>query len=256
MRRSCSIQTLPDAPHASAPFTGTIETTINGAPIDMAQREPQDAAQRPARGRRADRNQGGLRRGRVRRLHGLARRRGGDVLPRPGGAGPRRAAHHHRGPGAAQRKTNCIPSSAPSSSTARRSAATASPACSWPAPSCSTSDPIPISPRRRSRSAATSAAAPATARSSTPSSAREASHDQSHPASIGASEPRPDALGKVTGAARYPADLVRPDMLRLKVVFAERPHARIRSLDTAAALAHPGVVAVLTAATFRITPSA
>jgi CO/xanthine dehydrogenase Mo-binding subunit len=65
---------------------------------------------------------------------------------------------------------------------------------------------------------------------------------------IGASEPRPDALGKVTGAARYPADLVRPDMLRLKVVFAGRPHARIRSLDTAAALAHPGVVAVLTAA--------
>jgi CO/xanthine dehydrogenase Mo-binding subunit len=36
-------------------------------------------------------------------------------------------------------------------------------------------------------------------------------------------------------------------MLRLKVVFAERPHARIRSLDTSAALAHPDVVAVLTA---------
>ncbi len=51
-----------------------------------------------------------------------------------------------------------------------------------------------------------------------------------NPASlIGASLPRPDALGKVTGAARYPADLVRPDMLRLKVVFAGRPHARIRS---------------------------
>ena len=64
---------------------------------------------------------------------------------------------------------------------------------------------------------------------------------------IGASEPRPDALGKVTGAARYPADLVRPDMLHLKIVFAERPHARIHSLDTTAALAHPGVVAVLTA---------
>jgi CO/xanthine dehydrogenase Mo-binding subunit len=65
---------------------------------------------------------------------------------------------------------------------------------------------------------------------------------------IGASEPRPDALGKVTGASRYPADLVRPGMLRLKVVFAGRPHARIRSLDTSAALAHPGVVAVLTSA--------
>ena len=70
-------------------------------------------------------------------------------------------------------------------------------------------------------------------------------HDD-HPL-IGASLPRPDALGKVTGAARYPADLVRPGMLHLKVVFADRPHARIRSLDTSAALAHPGVVAVLTA---------
>ena len=65
---------------------------------------------------------------------------------------------------------------------------------------------------------------------------------------IGAALPRPDALAKVTGAARYPADLVRPDMLRLRIVFAGRPHARIRRLDTAAALAHPGVVAVLTAA--------
>jgi CO/xanthine dehydrogenase Mo-binding subunit len=65
---------------------------------------------------------------------------------------------------------------------------------------------------------------------------------------IGSSLPRPDALGKVTGAARYPGDLVRPDMLRLKVVFARRAHARIVSIDTSAALAHPGVVAVLTAA--------
>jgi CO/xanthine dehydrogenase Mo-binding subunit len=37
-------------------------------------------------------------------------------------------------------------------------------------------------------------------------------------------------------------------MLHLQVVFARRVHARIRTLDTAAALAHPGVVAVLTAA--------
>ncbi len=65
---------------------------------------------------------------------------------------------------------------------------------------------------------------------------------------IGAPLPRPDALAKVTGAARYPGDLVRPDMLRLKVVFAGRPHARIKAIDTSAALAHPGVVAVLTAA--------
>ena len=65
---------------------------------------------------------------------------------------------------------------------------------------------------------------------------------------IGASLPRPDALGKVTGATNYPGDLVRPGMLHLKVVFAHRPHARIRTIDSSAALAFPGVVTVLTAA--------
>ncbi|KAB8140665.1 xanthine dehydrogenase family protein [Chloroflexia bacterium SDU3-3] len=65
---------------------------------------------------------------------------------------------------------------------------------------------------------------------------------------IGASLPRPDALRKVTGAATYPGDLVREGMLHLAVVFAHRPHARILSIDSGAALAHPGVVAVLTAA--------
>ena len=65
---------------------------------------------------------------------------------------------------------------------------------------------------------------------------------------IGSDLPRPDALGKVTGAARYPADLIRPGMLHLKAVFAHRPHARILEIDPAPALAHPGVVAVLTAA--------
>jgi len=65
---------------------------------------------------------------------------------------------------------------------------------------------------------------------------------------IGTSQPRPDALGKVTGTANYPADLVRPGMLHLQIVFAHRPHARIRSIDVNAALNYPGVVAVLTAA--------
>ena len=65
---------------------------------------------------------------------------------------------------------------------------------------------------------------------------------------IGASLPRPDALGKITGAAQYPADRIQPGMLHLQVVFAQRPHARIVALDTGAALATPGVVTVLTAA--------
>ncbi|TMC20529.1 MAG: xanthine dehydrogenase family protein [Chloroflexi bacterium] len=65
---------------------------------------------------------------------------------------------------------------------------------------------------------------------------------------IGASLKRPDALDKVTGAARYPADLIQSGMLQLQVVFAHRSHARIRTLASSAALLVPGVVAVLTAA--------
>ncbi len=57
---------------------------------------------------------------------------------------------------------------------------------------------------------------------------------------------RTDALEKVTGAAAYPADLVRPDMVRLKVVFAQRAHARIVSIDISEAMAIPGVLGVFT----------
>ncbi|MGZ3637201.1 MAG: xanthine dehydrogenase family protein molybdopterin-binding subunit, partial [Ktedonobacterales bacterium] len=64
---------------------------------------------------------------------------------------------------------------------------------------------------------------------------------------IGASLSRPDALGKVTGSRAYPADLIRPGMLHLQVVFAQRTHARIVALDTSEAEAWSGVVAVLTA---------
>ncbi len=65
---------------------------------------------------------------------------------------------------------------------------------------------------------------------------------------IGASTPKPDALGKVTGATKYPADLVRADMLHAKIVFAGRPHARILKIDSTEARMQPGVVDVLTAA--------
>ena len=64
---------------------------------------------------------------------------------------------------------------------------------------------------------------------------------------VGESYKRHDALDKVTGDAKYPADLIRDGMVHLKTVFAHRGHARIVSIDTSAALAVPGVLAVLTA---------
>ncbi|MGH2626230.1 MAG: xanthine dehydrogenase family protein molybdopterin-binding subunit, partial [Anaerolineales bacterium] len=64
---------------------------------------------------------------------------------------------------------------------------------------------------------------------------------------IGQSVPRVDALGKVTGATRYPGDLHRADQAHMRILFAGRPHAIIRRIETAAAEAVPGVLAVFTA---------
>jgi len=64
---------------------------------------------------------------------------------------------------------------------------------------------------------------------------------------VGESAPRVDALSKVTGAALFPGDLSMPGMLHMKILFAERPHARIVRLDTSRAEVYPGVVAVFTA---------
>jgi CO/xanthine dehydrogenase Mo-binding subunit len=65
--------------------------------------------------------------------------------------------------------------------------------------------------------------------------------------SIGKSLPRIDARGKVTGETLYSGDLIMPDMLHMKLLFADRPHARIKGIDTSQAETAQGVVAVYTA---------
>ena len=64
---------------------------------------------------------------------------------------------------------------------------------------------------------------------------------------IGQSVTRVDAVGKVTGQAQYPGDINLPEQAHMKILFAHRPHAIIRSIDTRAAEALPGVIAVFTA---------
>ncbi|GAA1327406.1 xanthine dehydrogenase subunit D [Pseudonocardia xinjiangensis] len=65
---------------------------------------------------------------------------------------------------------------------------------------------------------------------------------------VGDSPLRPDGLLKVTGAFAYASDLSRDDMLWGATLRSPHPHARIVAIDTAPALAVPGVHAVLTAA--------
>ena len=63
---------------------------------------------------------------------------------------------------------------------------------------------------------------------------------------IGKRTPRPDGADKVTGKAAYAADTNMPGMIWGKVLRSPHAHARIKSIDTSAAEALPGVKSVIT----------
>lgn len=63
---------------------------------------------------------------------------------------------------------------------------------------------------------------------------------------VGKSVKKKDAFQKVTGYAKYTADLPMHRALTICTLRSPVPHARIRSIDTSRALALPGVKAVLT----------
>ena len=65
---------------------------------------------------------------------------------------------------------------------------------------------------------------------------------------VGRGVPRVDALEKVTGAAKYGADVHPPGMLYGKIVRSEYPHAKILCIDTHQAERLPGVRAIITQA--------
>ena len=56
-----------------------------------------------------------------------------------------------------------------------------------------------------------------------------------------------DLIAKVTGRAKYAEDYRADGMLFAKLLLSPMPHARVRRIDTSAALAMPGVKAILTA---------
>lgn len=64
---------------------------------------------------------------------------------------------------------------------------------------------------------------------------------------IGKSIKRLDSHSKVTGEALYPGDFSMTGQLFMKTIFAERPHAIVKSIEAQKALALDGVIAILTA---------
>ncbi len=71
---------------------------------------------------------------------------------------------------------------------------------------------------------------------------------------IGRSVVRLEDPPLVRGLGRFAADISHPHQLHMRVVRSERAHGRIVSIDTAAACAMPGVVAVWTAADIADVP--
>jgi nicotinate dehydrogenase large molybdopterin subunit len=64
---------------------------------------------------------------------------------------------------------------------------------------------------------------------------------------VGKAAPRTEGPEKVAGKATYAADIMFPRIVWGKAVRSGFPHARIVSIDTSKAKAHPGVLAVITA---------
>jgi CO/xanthine dehydrogenase Mo-binding subunit len=62
---------------------------------------------------------------------------------------------------------------------------------------------------------------------------------------VGSNYTTPDLVAKVTGRARYAEDFRADGMLFCKLLGSPRPHARVRGIDISAALALPGVKAIL-----------
>lgn len=64
---------------------------------------------------------------------------------------------------------------------------------------------------------------------------------------IGKSIPRVDVKDKALGKALYPGDFNFTDQVYMKILFAGRPHAIVKAIDTSEAEAVEGVLAILTA---------
>ena len=64
---------------------------------------------------------------------------------------------------------------------------------------------------------------------------------------LGKNYQTPDLYAKVTGRSKYAEDFRAEGMVFCKLLVSPMPHARVRSIDTSAAEALPGVVGILTA---------
>lgn len=78
------------------------------------------------------------------------------------------------------------------------------------------------------------------------------SEDRERDWQIGKVHRKVDAMERMRGVTRYTDDLKLPGMLHAKILRSPHAHAKIRGIDPSAALALPGVFAVVTGQDFKI----
>ena len=71
---------------------------------------------------------------------------------------------------------------------------------------------------------------------------------------IGRPRRRTDGRAKATGQTKYADDLQFPRMVHCRLLRSSHPHAKIVSIDTTKAAAHPGVLLVLTGGLSYVAP--
>src|SRR5260221_619363 len=101
-------------------------------------------------------------------------------------------------------------------------------------------------PSRLSRTRSRYSLADASRSNATPNPHGECHVSEPHKL-IGRNYTTPDLVAKVTGKAKYAEDYRAEGMLFAKLLLSPLPHARVKRIDMSAALAMPGVKAILTA---------
>ena len=232
-------------PQAAGAVERLVTLNVNGRTAGRRAAERNPDPHHPLQAR-PHRHQAGLRSFRMRRLHGDARRcRDLFLLD----ADPQRARaqdHHHRRHRRSERRA------AQGAEGHDRGAGTAMRLLHLRARwsrrwRCSSTIPNRRSTKRAAACPAISAGAAPTTTISKPSCAHRGRPEHGIQADRQRISRPSTSMAKVTGRAKYAEDFRADNMVFCKTLTSPIPHAKIRSIDTSAALKMPGVLGILTA---------
>ncbi len=229
-----------------------VTMTVNGERATRVRRRAQDARRLPARGLRAHRHAPRVRARRVRRVHGVARRRGRAFVPAVRGAGRRRRGHDGRRAGRARRRAVAGAGRVPrgARSAVRLLHARLRRVGHRVARGRTRTRPNARSAKRLSGNLCRCTGYQGIVRAVQRAAGQRRMEPLTSTAGrfVGQSVKRREDPRLLTGHGRYVDDVMLPGMLHCAFVRSDVARGRITRLDVDAARALAGVVAVLTGA--------